>query len=74
MIGVKSVLTIMNYRQLKALARRADCARGKERERLVEALLKALPELDPFEGFSEEEIWLAKFLARLKWFDASQLS
>jgi len=64
----------MNYRQLKALARRADRARGKEREQLVEALLKALPELDPFEGFSEQAVWLAKLLARLKRFDVDQFS
>jgi hypothetical protein len=64
----------MNYKQLKALARRADRAKGKERERLVEALLKALPGLDPFEGFSEQAVWLAKLLARLKWFNARQLS
>jgi len=64
----------MNYRQLKALARRADCTKGKERERLVEALLKTLPTLDPFEGFSKEAVWLAKLLARLKWFDAEEFS
>jgi hypothetical protein len=29
MSGVKSVLTIMNYRQLKALARRADRTKGR---------------------------------------------
>jgi hypothetical protein len=64
----------MDYRQLKALARRADRATGKRRERLVEALLKALPGLDPFEGFSKEEIWVAKFLAKLKWFDSEEFS
>jgi len=60
----------MKYYQLKALARRADHAKGKERKRLVEALLKALPGLDPFEGFSERAIWLAKLIARLKWSNA----
>jgi hypothetical protein len=67
-------LTIMNYQQLKALARRADCAKGKERERLVETLLKALPTLDPFEGFSEEFIWFVKLLARFKWLEVEDLS
>ena len=70
----KRRLEVANYRQLKALARRADCTRGKERERLVEALLEALPGLDPFEGFSEQAVWLAKFLARLKWFDSEEFS
>jgi hypothetical protein len=70
----KRGLEVANYRQLKALAKRADCAKGKERKRLVETLLKALPTLDPFEGFSEQAIWLAKFLARLKWFDAEEFS
>jgi len=64
----------MDYRQLKALARRADRVKGKERELLVELLLYELPKLDPFEGFSEGAIWLAKLLARLKWFDADQFS
>jgi hypothetical protein len=67
-------LTIMKYRQLKALARRADRARGKERKRLVEALHKELPGLNPFEGFSEEFIWFVKLLARLKWFEAEEFS
>ena len=64
----------MKYQRLKNLARRADRAKGKEREQLVEVLLKALPSLDPFEGFSAQAIWLAKFLARLKWFDAEEFS
>jgi len=64
----------MDHRQLKALARRADRARGRERERLVEILLEALPRLDPFEGFSEGAVQLAKLLARLKWFDTDQFS
>jgi len=46
----------MGYQQLMALARRADRAKGRERERLVEALLEALPRLDPFEGFSEQAV------------------
>lgn len=40
----------MDHGQLKALARRADRARGEERERLVEVLISASPNLDPFEG------------------------
>jgi len=64
----------MDYRQLKALARRADRAKGKERERLVEALLKALPTLDPFEGFSEQAIWFVKLIARFKWLEVEELS
>ena len=70
----KRGLEVANYHRLKALARRADRARSRERERLVEALLKALPELDPFEGFSEQAVWLAKLMARLKWFDTDQFS
>ena len=58
-----------NYRQLKALARRADRSKGEERKRLVEKLMRELPKLDPFEGFSEGAVWLAKFLARVKWVD-----
>jgi len=38
----------MNHSQLKALARRADLARGEERRRLVEELIRELPKLDPF--------------------------
>jgi len=64
----------MKYKQLKALARRADCAKGKERQQLVEALLKALPTLDPFEGFSEDFIWFVKLVARFKWLEAEELS
>jgi hypothetical protein len=64
----------MGYRQLKAPACRADRARGKERERLVELLLSELPKLDPFEGFSGRAVWLAKLLARLKWLDAGKFS
>lgn len=41
----------MNYPQLKALARRADLAKGEERKRLVEELIKELPKLDSFEGY-----------------------
>lgn len=43
----------MNYLELKALARRAQRSKGEERRRLVEELIKGLPRLDPFEGFSE---------------------
>lgn len=60
----------MDHQQLKALTRRADRAKGRKRERLAEALLEALPELNQFEGFSEQAVWLAKFLARLRWFNA----
>ena len=62
----------MNYRELKALARRADHARGEERKRLVERLIRELPKLDPFEGFSEETVGLAKLIARAKWLDSKQ--
>ena len=41
----------MNYRELKALARRADRAKCGERKRLVGWLIRELPKLDPFEGF-----------------------
>lgn len=64
----------MNYHQLKALARRADRARGEKRRRLVEKLIRELPKLDPFEEFSEGAVRLAKFLARVKLFDASEFS
>jgi hypothetical protein len=40
----------VKYKQLKALARRADCASGGERKRLMEQLIRELPKLDPFEG------------------------
>ncbi|MBA7629462.1 hypothetical protein ES703_36961 [subsurface metagenome] len=43
----------MNYQELKALARRADRARGEERKRLVEKLIKELPKLGPFESFGK---------------------
>lgn len=42
-----------SYLELKELTRRADRARGEERKRLVEKLMRELPKLDPFEGFSE---------------------
>lgn len=64
----------MNYRDLKELARRADRARGAGRRRLVEKLIRELPKLDPFEGFSENAIWLAKLIARLKWFPSERYS
>lgn len=60
----------MNYRELKALARRADRARGEKRKRLVEKLIRELPKLDPFEGFSDDTIWFARLLARVNWGDA----
>lgn len=59
----------LNYQEIKTLARRADRARGEERKRLVERLIRELPRLDPFEGISEETIWFARFLVRMKWFD-----
>ena len=31
----------------------------------MEELARELPKLDPFEGFSEGAIWLARFLARV---------
>ena len=64
----------MNYRELKSLARRADRARGEERKRLVEKLIRELPNLDPFEGCDEFTVWLAKFLARVKWVDFDEFS
>ncbi len=64
----------MNYRELKELARRADRAKGEERKRLVETLIQELPALDPFEGCDEFTIWLAKLVARVKWYDAQGLS
>lgn len=64
----------MNYRELDALARRADRARSKGRRRLVDRLAKELAKLDPFKGFNEETIWLAEFLARVKWIEAADLA
>lgn len=64
----------MNYLELKELAERADNAKGEKRKRLVEGLIKELPRLDPFEGFDEFTIWLAKLLARVKWVDGAGLS
>lgn len=61
-------------KQLKALARRADRARGEERNWLVEGLIRELPKLDPFEGCDEFTIWLAKLIARMKWGDADGFS
>ncbi len=63
-----------SYRKLKELGRRADLARGEEREELVEILIRELPRLDPFKGFSEGAIRLARLLARLKWFRAESFS
>lgn len=64
----------MNYRELKALARRADHARSEERKRLVEELIRELPKLDPFEGHDEFTIWLAKIMARMKWSPSKNFS
>jgi len=64
----------VSYEELKKLAKRADRARGEERKRLVEKLIRELPKLDPYEGFSEGAIWLAKLVARVKWADANELS
>lgn len=64
----------MNYRKLKELAKRADRAKGEERRCLAEKLIREVPKLDPFEGFSEQAIWLAKLIARLKWFPSELYS
>ena len=40
-------------KQLKSLARSAGRVRGKERKRFEEELIRELPKLDPFEGFSK---------------------
>jgi hypothetical protein len=29
--------------------------------------MRELPKLDPFEGFGEDAVWFARFLARVKW-------
>lgn len=57
----------MNYLELKALAHRADFAKGEERKQLVEELMKELPKLDPFEGVDEFMVWLVKLVVRVKW-------
>jgi len=57
----------MNYREIKALARRANQAKGEKRKLLVEKLIRELPKLDPLEGCDDFTIWLAKFVARAKW-------
>jgi hypothetical protein len=59
----------MNYRQLKALARRADRARGEERKRLVEKLIRELPKLNPWEGVNSRTRQLAEYLAWIKWIE-----
>lgn len=64
----------MSHEQLKALARRADQAKGEGRRRLVEELMRELPKFDPFEGYDEFTIRLAKLVARVKWFDASEFT
>lgn len=60
--------------KLKALASRADRARGEERKRLVDKLIRELPKLDLFEGCDEFTVWLAKLIVKVKWFDASKFS
>ncbi len=40
----------------------------------MEKLIKELPKLDPFEGYDEFTIWLARLLARVRWFDADGFS
>lgn len=60
------------YHELKTLARRADRARGEGRKRLVEKLIRELPKLDPFEGHDKFTVWLAKFMARVRWVDANE--
>ena len=63
-----------SYLELKELARRADRARGEERRRLVDKLMKELQKLDPFEGHDEFTIWLARLLARVKWSETEGFS
>jgi hypothetical protein len=63
---------LMNYHQLKAHARRADRAKGEKRKQLVEKLIRELPKLDPFEGVDEFTVWLARLIARVKWFSAER--
>jgi len=65
---------VVSYPELKALARRADRARGEERKRLAEKLMEELPKLDPFEGMDEFTIWLVKVIARMRWVDFSEFS
>ena len=65
---------MVSYPELKALARRADRARGEERKRLAEKLMEELPKLDPFEGMDEFTIWLVKVIARMRWVDFSEFS
>lgn len=64
----------MNYRELKALAGCADRARGEKRKRLVEKLIRELPKLDPFEGYDEFTVWLAKLVAKMKWLNVGIFS
>ena len=33
----------------------------------MEGLVREFPKLDPFEGVDEFTVWLAKFIARMKW-------
>lgn len=63
---------VVTCRKLKKLAYRADYARGEERGRLVEKLIRELPKLDPFEGVSEDTVWFAKLVARAKWLDSER--
>ncbi len=64
----------IKYQQLKALAHRAERAKGEKRKRLVEKLIRELPKLDPFEGMDEFTVWLAKLVARVKWVDFGEFS
>jgi len=61
-----------NFKQLKALARRADRVHGEKRKQLVERLIRELPKLDPFEGVGGDTIWLAKLVARMKWLNSER--
>ncbi|MBA7506151.1 hypothetical protein ES706_04831 [subsurface metagenome] len=64
----------INYLELKALARRADRARGEERKRLVERLIRELPKLNSFEGCDESTVWLARLIARMKWAEINEFT
>lgn len=38
----------------------------------MEKLIRELPKLDLFEGCDKFTIWLAKMLAKVKWFDSER--